>query len=296
MEYIQKCLKILEPLKPIETGTETKISKGNFKAVIFDIYGTLLVSSSGDIDKAEISTAYLKQALDGGGYSLTENGSMSENDKLVDLLKKFRQQIEAEHTFLKSKGYESPEIEIIDIWTKVLDKVDYVIAKEANLKRMAFIFELLSNKIYPMPHMKQILDDLLGKKIPLGIVSNAQFYTPVIMNFFLTDFMYEKEFITGFDEDLCVFSYKINRAKPDVGVFDTIVEGLKERGIAPDEALFVGNDMLKDVYTASQAGLKTCLFAGDKRSLRWRENDERVKGLKPDYIIDDLNQLSEIVN
>ena len=48
------------------------------------------------------------------------------------------------------------------------------------------VFELLSNRVYPMPGMKEILLWIKAKGIPMGIVSNAQFYTPVIMNYFLT--------------------------------------------------------------------------------------------------------------
>jgi len=296
MEYIQKCLEILEPLLPIPTNTEEKIERGAFKAVIFDIYGTLLVSSSGDIDKAEISSANLEKALDAGGYQLLSANS-SRDEMLLNLLDLFKAEIEKQHSTLKQKGHPYPEIEILDVWQNVFAEVDYIQELEnASLHSMAFVFELLSNKIYPMPGMKSVLDGLLDKKIPLGIVSNAQFYTPVIMNYFITEFMYEKEFIAGFDDDLCVFSYKILRAKPDTAIFVPILEGLKKRGIKPEEALFVGNDMLKDVYTAHKSGLKTCLFAGDKRSLRLREDDERLAGIEADYIITDLSQLLEIVS
>ena len=35
-----------------------------------------------------------------------------------------------------------------------------------------------------MPGMKEVIHKLAGKGLPLGIISNAQFYTPVILNFF----------------------------------------------------------------------------------------------------------------
>ena len=53
--------------------------------------------------------------------------------------------------------------------------------------------------------------------------------------------------------------------------------------------------MLKDVYPANHFGMKTALFAGDKRSLKWREDDERCKDLLPDLIITSLSQLKECV-
>ena len=38
-------------------------------------------------------------------------------------------------------------------------------------------------------------------------------------------------------------------------------------------------------------GFKTALFAGDGRSLRPRESDDRCRGLSPDLIVTDLRQL-----
>lgn len=147
-----------------------------------------------------------------------------------------------------------------------------------------------------MPGMQEVLQGLKEKGIPLGIVSNAQFYTPVIMNYFLTGEISTSQNIKGFDPDISVYSYKELRAKPDTELFSKIKINLKAKyGIKPEEAVFLGNDMLKDVYTASKNGLQTALFSGDKRSLRTREDDERIKGITPNYIINELNQLYKIL-
>lgn len=158
------------------------------------------------------------------------------------------------------------------------------------------VFELLSNRVYPMPGMKEVLMEIKKMGLPIGIVSNAQFYTPIIMNYFLTGEFSTNQNIDLFDEDLSVYSYKELRAKPDTALFDKFIPVLNNKyNIEPSETIFVGNDMLKDVYTATKAGLRTVLFAGDERSLRLREDDERVKGMFPDFIINDLKQLTKII-
>jgi len=148
-----------------------------------------------------------------------------------------------------------------------------------------------------MPGMKEALLEIQNLGIPLGIVSNAQFYTPILMNFFLSGKFSSEQNIDLFDPDLSVFSFNELRGKPDVYLFQKFIPVLKAKyDIVPSEAIFVGNDMLKDVYTAKQAGLKTVLFAGDQRSLRLRKDDERVQGLEPDFIITELKQLLEIIH
>jgi putative hydrolase of the HAD superfamily len=66
-------------------------------------------------------------------------------------------------------------------------------------------------------------------------------------------------------------------------------------GIEPPQTLYVGNDMLKDITPASRIGFRTALFAGDARSFRMRENDERVKDFQPDLVVTELTQLLQVL-
>jgi len=61
--------------------------------------------------------------------------------------------------------------------------------------------------------------------------------------------------------------------------------------ISAHSVLYIGNDMLNDIYPAKKAGFRTALFAGDARSLRLRENDPKCKDLSADIIITDLIQI-----
>lgn len=298
MDYIKGLLNSLEEIKPIETGVQSRYSKDtDIKAVVFDIYGTLLVSSSGDIDQAEISTANLEAALKAANIELVNSDSKS----LEYILDDFERTIKICHNDAQKNNVPYPEIDILSIWEIVLiharrkKLVQY--NGEANIMRMTCVFEFLSNKVYPMPGMKSLILDLKEKNYPLGIVSNAQFYTPVLMNYFIGEELGLKEEILNFQPDLISYSYKLGVGKPDTKVFEELVPTLKEQyKLEPNQVLFVGNDMLKDIYTSSRVGFKTALFAGDKRSLRMREDDERVKGLKPDHIITDLREVLEIAN
>ena len=74
-------------------------------------------------------------------------------------------------------------------------------------------------------------------------------------------------------------------------MFQVAVEKLKNMNIPAYAALYVGNDMLNDMYPAKNVGFKTGLFAGDARSLRLRENDPQCNNLSVDLVITDLVQL-----
>jgi putative hydrolase of the HAD superfamily len=72
-------------------------------------------------------------------------------------------------------------------------------------------------------------------------------------------------------------------------------EKLYSKGIQPVAVLYVGNDMLNDIYPANAIGFQTALFAGDRRSLRLRKDDPRCAALSPDLVVTDLGQLEQYI-
>ncbi len=300
MKYIENWLSNLDELLPEETGVEARLKKlDGVKALIFDIYGTLLISSSGDIDKADFLASNLREAITGSGLAFAQMDATAQEEVLALLLDKFMNIVNAHQDEGRKSGIPYPEIDIRKVWEDLLAFAD----KEKLLHRqkdfdaltLTFIFELLSNRVWPMPGMKEIIEYFHKQGYPLGIVSNAQFYTPVMMNYFLTRTTKMEETIKYFDPELTVFSYKLRRSKPDPGIFDPMLAGLKSKyGIEAGQAAFIGNDMLKDIYPAAQRGMKTVFFAGDKRSLRLRKDKAEVKGLMPDVVITELKQLKQI--
>ena len=116
------------------------------------------------------------------------------------------------------------------------------------------------------------------------------------MNYFIDGTITKKEIIRGFNEDISIFSYKIFRSKPDIMLFEQLAASFKNNyGLEPFQVLYIGNDMLNDIYTASQMNFKTALYAGDKQSLQMHSDDERCKNCKPGFIITELKQVLSIL-
>ncbi len=295
IQHIRPYLDELEPLAPIETDVEPLLGEFKTKAVVFDIYGTLIISASGDVDKAEYNAQMVKKALEGAKFEILTDSEDAYNDIFHD----FNGYLFGHLSKNRRDGKPFPEVDVISVWRDTLiaaeKKGKIIIGAESDVTLFTFIFELQTNKIWPMPEMKKVIETLHQNNITLGIVSNAQFYTPVIMNYLLHDNLVADEFITPFQKELSVFSYKELRGKPDTFLFEKLVPALQAYHLKPEEVLYVGNDMLKDVYTSSQVGFKTVLYAGDKRSYRLHKNDKRVIGVKPDYVITELKQLLDIL-
>jgi putative hydrolase of the HAD superfamily len=283
------------PLAPLPTGMAPELNRlAPVKAMIFDIYGTLFVSGSGDVGTAAATNTAeaLKQALVVSGYEgdLEQAGQVG-IDRLTS-------EIRTRHKTGHVAGSDYPEVEICQVWKAIIDAMqnaNILTTPETNaeqIQRLALEYECRVNPVFPMPESYETIRRIKTSGRILGIVSNAQFYTPLLFSAFFE----QSAEACGFDPDCCIWSYKELKAKPSASLFPKLGATLREKHqITPKETVYIGNDMLNDVFCAQQAGCQTVLFAGDQRSLRLRENDKRCLAIQPDAVITSLSQLVELL-
>jgi len=149
------------------------------------------------------------------------------------------------------------------------------------------------NPIWPMPDLHETLSEFKTRQIELGIISNSQFYTPIAFEALAGNSLIN----LGFNQNLLHWSFEESMKKPGLLFYKRFLSKTEKAypKLGPENYLYVGNDMLKDIYPAHHFGMKTALFAGDKRSLKWRKEDSRTKNLMPDLVITKLNQLLDCV-
>ena len=255
----------------------------NIKAVIFDVYGTLIISGSGDVGSADESdhSDRILQSLEAVG--------LAEDLSEPPTADRIRDEIHRMNQSRVSDACPKPEVDIVEVWRRVLEGCGLQRASQSvdKVVRLAAEYESRANPTYPMPGSEALLSELISRGYRMGIVSNAQVFTPPLVE----DLLPEKNLDSGFDLDLCFFSNRFRQSKPGPRLFDALRESLDRRGILPQEAVYVGNDMLNDVWAASQAGLRTAWFAGDRRSLRPRGDDPRCRSLRPDVVLTSPMQL-----
>ncbi len=266
----------LFPLSPVPTSIP---QKGKLDCVIrcilFDLYGTLFISGSGDVGTArEMSAKKLNFK------NLFARFGIDKDPETV--LGDFFSEIESIHFRLKQQGIDYPEVEVDRIWMDVLGIDDL-----ETVKKFAVEYELITNPVYPFPHLDRMLSEVAREGVLMGIISNAQFYTQYLFPWFLGSAPED----LGFRSDLIFYSYKTGRAKPSGFMFQAADKRLQYLDIPSHSVLYVGNDMLNDICPAQKTGFKTALFAGDTRSLRLRKNNPECKTKAPDIIITDLAQL-----
>jgi putative hydrolase of the HAD superfamily len=261
------------------------------RCVGLDVYGTLLVSAAGEIAAGSDRSSGLSSSRDElrtAAFRMVAATVGIEPAGAGEIAGEFARVVARRHADGHARGFDQPEVNILSVWNEVLATVGTA-HPALSIPELASRFELMVNPAWPMPGAREILAELRERSLVLAVVSNAQFYTPLVWEALLGAAPEEM----GIAPRIWSFEHAV--AKPSPQIFTALVAELEQRGIAPGETLYLGNDMLNDVAAAARAGLKTALFAGDRRSLRLRKDHPAVTGVQPDAVLTHLSQLREIL-
>lgn len=289
---VHRMAELSGPMAPEPTEERYRLTPlPDVRAVLFDIYGTLFISASGDIGirQDRVEEAAFVEALQSAGFTVANPTAGPRG------VARLREVILRDHRKRRAEGIDYPEVDIESVWSDVIATLTAELAirgphDPVAVRRLAVEYECRVNPAWPMPEMEETVEALRAGGLVLGAVSNAQFYTPLLFDAFfrrsLEDF--------GFDPAACSWSYQHLVAKPSTRIYQPALDALKQQhGLAPHQALVVGNDVLNDITPAARLGCRTALFAGDRRSLRWRRDDERCTGVRADIVITGLRQLED---
>lgn len=290
-DLVDRIRNLSRPMDPVPSGAAARlVPLPGLRAVLFDVYGTLFVSAAGDIgtgDDARLA-AYEEAAMAAG---------VPLDPAFVTVLPaRFREAVERVHASRRAEGVASPEIDVRHVWRVVFDALDRDgglrgrVREEAVL-RFSVEIECRTNPVWPMPGLHEALRALRARGLQLGVVSNAQFFTPLLFEALLG----ERIEALGLDPRLCAWSYALGEAKPSPRLLQhALLPLVDEYGVQARDTLFVGNDRLKDILPAARSRCRTALFAGDARSLRLREDDPRCAGIEPTAVVTTLAHVAEI--
>jgi putative hydrolase of the HAD superfamily len=249
--------RLSRPLYPVPPGLG---SRGRLRlpvqAVLFDLYGTLWVSAAGDPESRDPSGSPTPPGL----QELLERYGCPRSP--WSIAEELAAAVRREQERLRGQGVDFPEVRIEEVWAGLLGLED-----PTSTRAFAAEYEALVNPVWPMPGLSSALAGLRRQGLRLGILSNAQFYTPYLFECFLG----ADTRALGFRDELVLYSFELGLAKPSPRLFAAARGRLAAAGIRPGRVLLVGNDARTDLAPAREAGFQTVLFAGDARSLRGAE-------------------------
>lgn len=210
-----------------------------FRAIIFDVYGTLLAAPAGGVKPDPTADALLHDILTRHGHSSPASPSTALH--------------EAVRRHHESAGVRHPEVDLRTLWREVL-----ALPPDADTTELVMEIEASWHPARLIDGVEETFHDLAAKGIALGLLSNAQCNTlPSIGGC-----------AALLSPDLTILSYQHGMAKPSPELFDLLATRLEKLGISPADTLYIGNDPLHDIEPAAACGFRTALFTGNPESYR----------------------------
>ena len=221
------------------SALEPKPVQPKFRAVVFDIYGTLLVAPPGGVKPDPLIDPVLRECVRQSGY---EPPASPSTDLHAAILR--------HHA---AAGVPFPEIDLRVLWREILSLEPWT-----DVAALVEATEAMWHPTTPMSGAENFIYRLARSGLSLGLLSNAQSNTLAALGP-ISDL---------FAPELTILSYQHGIAKPAPGLFQILTDRLAGRGITPAETLIIGNDPLHDIAPAATAGFRTALFTGHPGSLR----------------------------
>jgi putative hydrolase of the HAD superfamily len=237
------------------------------KGILFDVNGTL-INIHTDEGMDEIYRAV--------SHFLTYQGIYLHRGEVRD------QYFRIMEKQIKAAGEEHPEFNVVALWREFLDlnmnpaRPPRRDTLEAMPRFLAEMYRGISrHRLELYPGVKTVLDEL-KTRFALAVVSDGQ-----------SAWALPEMRALGIDGyfDPIVISSDYGFRKPDPRLFQVALNGI---GAGPEEVLFVGNDMYRDVFGARQIGMKTVFFISN-------QGRRHTEGVEPDYIIHRFAELRQAI-
>jgi putative hydrolase of the HAD superfamily len=294
-------------LKPLRYSGAFEALKG-VRAAIFDVYGTMvnywrLGFEGRESREALLTSAFAEVASRFGMVEALQkiNPACLPEKTLGDF---YNGLILLNHQKSIDAGVALPEVRVEEVWSVIslmLKRNGYDVDAHAPAggsvdfaRYVAYTYNFLSMGRDLYPDVATALKKLKENGIALGILSDAQFYTPIDLTLMLREQSGGKvdDYNELFDTDLTFLSCEYGFVKPSEALYRRLFDALYEYQITPAQTVFVGNDLATDIRPAAALGMKTVLFCGDDVMVFGRDGGDG-EDVIPDIVFDDWSELPD---
>jgi phosphoglycolate phosphatase-like HAD superfamily hydrolase len=275
------------------------------RAVLWNVYGTLLAISEGELLFVHPSDFVMEVALDKTIQEFKMWASMSRKPgQPADYLRQIYLNLLDEQRLVPGNLEKHPEVAADRLWEsfiKMLFQKDYTFdagfygSLNEFSRKVAYFFHASLQGTECYPGAAEALRYVAQARLVQGFLANGQCFTPAQLQRGLSMQDATVDLDRWIDPTMRFLSHDVRARKPSERLFRPCLAALAEKGIAPDQVLHVGSRIRHDLTPARRFGMKTALFAGDNASLEARNQQLKDPSTRPDVLLTDLAQIAEVV-
>ena len=275
------------------------------RAVLWNVYGTLLAVPGGDLWFEHPTDFVTDAALDKTIQEFKMWQSMSRKPGAPAAY--MRELYTKALTALKmagSGGEKYPEVQSERIWDDIVKKLgqkDYTFDVVQYgpvtdfVKKLAYFFHASIQGCGAYPGAADALRITAEAGRVQGLLADGQCFTPAQLLKAIREQDPAFDLAATFPPDLRVLSAERKARKPSDTIFRAAVDALSARGLRPADVLHVGSNVTRDIAPAKKSGMRTALFAGDKASLSATAEQLKDPASRPDVLLTELPQIADVL-
>jgi FMN phosphatase YigB (HAD superfamily) len=275
------------------------------RAVLWNVYGTLLSISGGELLFEHPQAVIQNVALDKTLQEFKMWASMSRKPgQPAEYLGQLYKFALLEQQAIPAGGEKHPEAVSDRLWQELIKKLLHKDYKwDAGFfgslnefsRKVAYFFHSSLQGTACYRGAAKALRHVAARGLLQGLLADAQCFTLTQLQRGLAkqDESAKVDELIGAGERW--LSYEIRGRKPSERLFREALAALNDRGLEPGQILHVGSRIGQDVLPAKRFGMRTALFAGDTASLQATPEQLKGKASRPDVLLTKLKQIADVV-
>lgn len=294
------------PPKPVKARPSIKPLPG-VRAVLWDVYGTLLRTTDGRFDLFPEPEVRLQVALDKTIHEFNMWHSMyrKPGPPWQSMIGQYREYADRLGMAAPKLAGDYTDINLTVIWAQIINRLfdkEYTYDEDIYgdvpelAEKVAYFFHSNLQATEARSGALQAMQQLHEAGIVQGIVADGQIFTKVQLLRGLMDQGLSVPLPELIRPSLTLYSCQMGIRKPSRSLFRYSVEQLQAAGLEPDQVLHVSCRLETDLVPARHEGMKTALLACEKTGLEAPANLIKDPQSRPDRLLTDIGQITSVVS
>ncbi len=296
-----------EPPKLVDIAARPHLKHiEGIRAVMWNLYGTLLRISDGDLMQFHFKPSRMQPPLERTIAEFRMQSAIGGDPAAAAALlyQQYKRVFEHLEQANPATDTEFPQISSAEIWRLLINQMiergyAYEEARFGDLSafasKVAYYFHSCFQGVQAVHRAQRAIGMLSNAGFVQGLLAEAQEFSLLELERCFQKQDPSLSLDSLFAPNCRVLSHQFGVRKPSRILYETAVRKLADLRISPRETLYVSTRLAGDLAVAREFGFRTVLFAGDKTSLKASVVELNHPDLKPKRLVTDLTQISQIV-